>query len=177
MNVTDAEPVPLSGAKLILAGVALALANFVVVLDTTIANVSIPHIAGGLAISPTQGTWVITSYSVADAIAVPLTGWLAMRFGTVRWFISSLIGFGLFSLLCGLSRNLETLVIFRIFQGLSGGPLMPLSQALLLRIFPKRLAGAALGLWAMTTVCAPIAGPILGGLISDNWTWPWINWQ
>lgn len=168
------EPAPLSGTKLILAGVALALANFVVVLDTTIANVSVPHIAGGLAISPTQGTWVITSYSVADAISVPLTGWLASRFGTVRWFILSLIGFGFFSLMCGLSRNLETLVIFRIFQGLSGGPLMPLSQALLLRIFPKHLGGAALGLWAMTTVCAPIAGPILGGLISDNWTWPWI---
>jgi MFS transporter, DHA2 family, multidrug resistance protein len=172
--VSEAEPTPLSGAKLILAGVALALANFIVVLDTTIANVSVPHIAGGLAISPTQGTWVITSYSVADAISVPLTGWLASRFGTVRWFIMSLIGFGFFSLMCGLSRNLEMLVIFRILQGLSGGPLMPLSQALLLRIFPKHLGGAALGLWAMTTVCAPIAGPILGGLISDNWTWPWI---
>jgi MFS transporter, DHA2 family, multidrug resistance protein len=171
---TGAEPTPLSGIRLLLAGISLALANFVVVLDTTIANVSVPHIAGGLAISPTQGTWVITSYSVADAISVPLTGWLASRFGTVRWFVMSLIGFGFFSMMCGLSRNLEMLVIFRICQGLSGGPLMPLSQALLLRVFPKHLAGAALGLWAMTTVCAPIAGPILGGLISDNWTWPWI---
>ncbi|QNA82745.1 DHA2 family efflux MFS transporter permease subunit [Sphingomonas sp. So64.6b] len=170
----DAEPTPLSGAKLLLAGVALALANFVVVLDTTIANVSVPHIAGGLAISPTQGTWVITSYSVADAISVPLTGWLASRFGTVRWFIMSLIGFGFFSMMCGLSGSLSMLVIFRILQGLSGGPLMPLSQSLLLRIFPKKSAGAAMGLWAMTTVCAPVAGPILGGLISDNWTWPWI---
>ncbi len=169
-----AEPVPLTGGKLVLAGFMLALANFIVVLDTTIANVSVPHIAGGLAISPSQGTWAITSYAVADAISVPLTGWLAARFGTVRWFLYSLIGFGCFSFLCGISWSLEALVVFRIFQGLSGGPLMPLSQALLMRVFPARLRGAALGLWAMTTVCAPIAGPILGGVISDNWSWPWI---
>jgi MFS transporter, DHA2 family, multidrug resistance protein len=168
------EVQPLSGWRLYLAGFALALANFVVVLDITIANVSVPHIAGGLAISPTQGTWVITSYAVADAITVPLTGWLAARFGTVRWFTISLIGFGLFSFLCGTARSLELLVVFRIFQGLFGGPLMPLTQALLLRVFPKNMAGAAMGLWAMTTVCAPIAGPILGGTISDNWSWPWI---
>lgn len=168
------EVQPLSGWRLWLTGFALALANFVVVLDVTIANVSVPHIAGGLAISPTQGTWVITSYSVADAISVPLTGWLAARFGTVRWFIVSLVGFGLFSFLCGISRSLEMLVVFRILQGLSGGPLMPLTQALLLRIFPKNMAATAMGLWAMTTVCAPIAGPILGGTISDNWSWPWI---
>ena len=174
MITTLDEVQPLSGWRLYLVGFALALANFIVVLDVTIANVSVPHIAGGLAISPTQGTWVITSYSVADAISVPLTGWLASRFGTVRWFTLSLIGFGLFSFLCGTSRSLETLVVFRILQGLSGGPLRPLTQALLLRVFPKNRAGAAMGLWAMTTVCAPIAGPILGGTISDNWSWPWI---
>lgn len=174
MSASLAEVQPLSGWRLYVAGFALALANFIVVLDVTIANVSVPHIAGGLAISPTQGTWVITSYSVADAISVPLTGWLAARFGTVRWFVISLIGFGLFSFLCGISRGLETLVVFRILQGLSGGPLMPLTQALLLRIFPKNKAATAMGLWAMTTVCAPIAGPLLGGAISDNWSWPWI---
>lgn len=174
MSTSLAEVQPLSGWRLYVAGFALALANFIVVLDVTIANVSVPHIAGGLAISPTQGTWVITSYSVADAISVPLTGWLAARFGTVRWFVISLIGFGLFSFLCGISRGLETLVVFRILQGLSGGPLMPLTQALLLRIFPKNKAATAMGLWAMTTVCAPIAGPLLGGAISDNWSWPWI---
>ena len=97
-----AEPQCLTGWRLGLAAFSLALANFVVVLDTTIANVSVPHIAGGLAVSPNQGTWTITSYAVADAISVPLTGWLAARFGSVRWFIVSLIGFGVFSLACGL---------------------------------------------------------------------------
>lgn len=153
---------------------ALALANFVVVLDSTIANVSVPHIAGGLAVSPTQGTWVITSYAVADAISVPLTGWLSARFGSVRWFLTSLVGFAIFSFLCGVSSSLSMLIVFRILQGLSGGPLMPLSQTLLLRIFPKEKASVGLGIWAATTTAAPILGPILGGTISDGWSWPWI---
>src|SRR3546814_1656428 len=99
----------------------------------TVANVWVPHIACGLAVSPPKGIGVSTSYAVADAIAVPLTGWLAMRFGTVRWFMISIIGFGIFSFLCGVSRTLDALVLFRVLQGLAGGPLMPLSQILLLR--------------------------------------------
>ena len=169
-----AEPTALKGRQLALAGMSLALANFVVVLDITIANVSVPHIAGSLAVSPTQGTWVITSYSVAEAICVPLSGWLAARFGAVRVFLTAILGFALFSLLCGVSRSLEALIVFRIFQGLSGGPIMPMSQTLMLRIFPKEKQGMAMGLWSMTVVVAPILGPIFGGTISDDWSWHWI---
>lgn len=169
-----ATPAPLTGAKLWIAAMSLALANFVVVLDITIANVSIPSIAGSLAVAPSQGTWAVTSYSVAEAISVPLAGWLAARFGVVRWFGVSLFGFGFFSLLCGLSQSLEALVLFRIAQGFAGGPIMPLSQALLQSIFPREKQGAAIGLWAATTTAAPIFGPILGGLISDNVSWHWI---
>ncbi|MEY2927376.1 MAG: multidrug efflux system protein [Pseudomonadota bacterium] len=167
-------PTPLKGRQLIIAAFALALSNFVVVLDMTIANVSIPHIAGGLAISPSQGAWVITSYSVADAIVVPLAGWLSARFGTVRWFMISMTGFAVFSFLCGISRSIEALVIFRVGQGFFGGPLMPLSQVILMRVFPPDKTPFAIAIWAATTTAAPIFGPILGGQISDNWSWPWI---
>lgn len=170
----EARPQGLKGWQLVLAGLSLALANFVVVLDITIANVSVPHIAGSLAVSPSQGTWVITSYSVAEAICVPLSGWLAARFGAVRVFLTAILGFALFSLLCGLSRSLEALILFRIFQGLSGGPIMPMSQTLMTRIFPPEKVGMALGLWSMTVVVAPILGPIFGGTISDDWSWHWI---
>ena len=165
---------PLQGSALVLGGALLALANFMVVLDMTIANVSVPNIAGALAVSPTQGTWVITSYSVAEAITVPLTGWLALRFGTVRVFCTAMAGFTLFSALCGIAPSLGILVAFRIGQGMCGGPMVPLSQALLLRVFPPEKAPLAIGLWAMTTVVAPVAGPILGGVISDNYHWSWI---
>ena len=164
----------LKGGRLILAALVLALANFMVVLDMTIANVSVPHITGSLAVSASQGTWVITSYAVAEAICVPLTGWLAGRFGSVRVFVISLFGFTLFSILCGLSTSLEMLVFCRIGQGLFGGPIMPLSQTLLMRIFPPEKQSQAMGMWAMTTVVGPILGPILGGTISDNMSWHWI---
>lgn len=174
--VSDArdEFAPMSGPSLWVAGLLLALANFMVVLDTTIANVSVPNIAGGLAVSPSQGTWVITSYAVAEAITVPLTGWLAQRFGAVRVFCAAMVSFGLCSALCGLAPSLGVLVAFRILQGLSGGPMMPLSQTLMRRIFPERLQPMALGLWGMTTVVGPIAGPLLGGALVDGPGWPWV---
>ncbi len=169
-----AAPAPLAGAILWGAGLLLSLANFIVLLDTTIANVSVPNIAGGLGVSANEGTWVITSYAVAEAITVPLTGWLSQRFGSVRVFVTAMALFGVFSALCGLAPSLNVLVVFRVLQGLSGGPMIPLSQTLLLRTFPKAQASQAMGLWAMTTVVAPIAGPILGGVICDNYSWPWI---
>ncbi|TXD97243.1 DHA2 family efflux MFS transporter permease subunit [Mitsuaria sp. TWR114] len=165
---------PLEGGQLWLAAIVLAAANFIAVLDMTIANVSVPDIAGSLGISSSQGTWVITSYAVAEACIVPLTGWIAGRFGAVRVFATAMVLFGLCSALCGLSPTLGLLVTGRVLQGLSGGSLMPLSQTLLLRIFPKEKAGGAMALWAMTTLVAPILGPILGGWLCDAFSWPLI---
>lgn len=165
---------PLTGGLLWFAAIILAAANFVAVLDMTIANVSVPTIAGGLGATSSQGTWVITSYAVAEAITVPLTGWLAARFGAVRVFTLAMACFGGFSALCGLANSLGMLVFARICQGLAGGPLMPLSQTLLLRIFPKEKATVAVGVWSMTTLVAPVLGPILGGYLCDEYSWPWI---
>jgi MFS transporter, DHA2 family, multidrug resistance protein len=165
---------PLKGAMLWLVAIVLAGANFIAVLDMTIANVSVPNIAGALGISSSQGTWVITCYSVAEAITVPLTGWLAARFGAVRVFTTAMGCFGAFSLLCGFSTSFGMLVVGRILQGVAGGPLIPLSQTLLLRIFPKEKAAAATALWAMTTLVAPILGPILGGWLCDSYHWSFI---
>ncbi|MGL5719641.1 MAG: DHA2 family efflux MFS transporter permease subunit [Alphaproteobacteria bacterium] len=172
--MNNSEPHALQGRQLIVSALLLALANFIVVLDMTIANVSIPHIAGGLAISFNEGTYVISSYAVAEALTVPLTGWLANRFGMLRVFTVCMLLFGVCSFLCGLSQNLGMLLTGRVLQGLVGGPLMPLSQTLLMRIFPKEKQGAALGLWGMTTLVAPILGPIAGGYICDNWGWTFI---
>ncbi len=168
------QPAPLTGAKLVIAAILLAISNFVVVLDMTIANVSVSNIAGGLAVSVNEGTYVITSYAVAEAICVPLTGWLASRFGALRVFRICLIMFGVFSALCGLADSLGLLVVGRVLQGLMGGPLMPLSQTLLLQIFPKEKKSVALALWAMTTLVAPVLGPVVGGYICDNWGWGYI---
>ena len=167
-------PPPLKGAALLIAALAIGLGNFLVVLDTTIANVSIPTIAGSLGVSSSQGTWVITSYAVAEAITVPLTGWLSRKFGAQRVFITCYLAFAVLSLLCGLATNLGGLIAGRVLLGLVGGPIMPLSQMLLLRIFPKEQATTATVLWAMTTLVGPVAGPILGGIICDNYGWQWI---
>jgi DHA2 family multidrug resistance protein len=165
---------PLAGAALVLGTVALSLATFMNVLDTSIANVSLPAIAGDLGVSPTQGTWVITSFAVANAISVPLTGWITQRFGAVRVFTTSVLLFVLASWLCGFAPSLEMLIAFRVLQGLVAGPMIPLSQTLLLSSYPRAKAGTALALWAMTTLVAPVVGPLLGGWITDNVSWPWI---
>lgn len=166
--------IELKGTQLYLAAFMLSMANMMVVLDMTITNVSIPHITGGLAVASNQGTWVITSYAVAEAICIPLTGWLVQRFGGVRVFIGCLIGFTVFSFLCGLSNSLLMLVLCRIGQGVFGGPLMPVTQTLLMQIFPKEKQQHAIGIWAMTIVLGPILGPVIGGVISDQWSWNWI---
>lgn len=167
-------PPPLSGSARLWGTLALSAATFMNVLDTSIANVSLPAIAGDLGVSPNQGTWVITSFGVANAIAVPLTGWLSQRFGQVRLFTTSVMLFVLTSWLCGLAPNMTTLIFLRVLQGLVAGPMIPLSQALLLSSYPKALAGLAMALWSMTTLVAPVMGPLLGGWITDNISWPWI---
>lgn len=169
-----AAPLPLSPGRMWIAALVLAFSNFIVVLDMTVANVSVPHIAGSLGVSFNQGSWVITSYSVAEAVTVPLTGWLAGRFGALRTYTFCMGGFGLFSLLCGSSMTLEMMVACRIGQGLCGGLVMPLAQTLLLRLFPGALRPRAMLLAAMTTMLGPALGPNVGGLISDNLSWHWI---
>jgi len=167
------EPLRLSGAMQWIAALLLAAGNFIAVMNLTITNVAIPTIAGNLGISSSQGTWVITFYAVAEAISVPLTGWFAARFGAVRVFTASMLLFGLASILCGLSSTLPMLVAARMLQGFCGGFLMPLSQTLLLRIFPKEKAAAATALWSVATLVAPVVGPILGGIVCDDYSWSW----
>ena len=152
----------------------LSLATFMLVLDSTIANVAIPTIAGDLGASSSQGTWVITSFGVANAISIPITGWLAKRFGEVRLFLIATLLFVLASWLCGIANSLEMLIVFRVLQGAVAGPIIPLSQSLLLNNYPPEKRGMALAFWSMTIVVAPICGPILGGWISDNIHWGWI---
>lgn len=165
---------PLHGSQRALGTLVLSAAVFMNVLDTSIANVSLPAISGDLGVSVSQGTWVITSFAVANAIALPLTGWLTLRFGQVRLFVSSVLLFIFASWLCGLAPNLESLIAFRVLQGLVAGPMIPLSQTLMLGSYPREKSGMALAFWSMTTLVAPVAGPLLGGWISDNYSWPWI---
>ncbi|MDR3500996.1 MAG: DHA2 family efflux MFS transporter permease subunit [Legionella sp.] len=165
---------PLTGSRLGLMTFSLSLAIFMNVLDVSIANVAIPTIAGDLGVSPDNGTWVITSFAVSQAIMLPLTGWLARRFGEVRLFLFSTALFTIASVLCGLSFNLPMLIFFRVVQGAVSGPMIPLSQSILLANYPPEKRGLATGIWAMTAVVGPILGPILGGYITDNYTWPWI---
>lgn len=169
-----AELPPLEGVERMVGAIVLSAATFMTVLDVTVANVSIPTIAGDLGVSPTQGTWIITSYAVANAIAMPLTGWLTTRFGQVRLIVTSILLFTFASWLCALAPNIEALIACRVLQGLVAGPMVPLSQSLLLTTFPRERAGFALALWSMTALVAPITGPLIGGWISEEASWPWI---
>lgn len=170
----ESGPKPLSGGPLVLLTIAVAFSTFMEILDMTIVNVAVPHIAGSLGVSSSEGTWAISSYALASAIMQPLTGWLAKRFGEVRTFCVSVGLFVAFSMLCGLATNMPMLVIFRLMQGAGSGPMVALSLSLLLASYPKTKQGIALAMWAMTVVVAPIFGPILGGYLTDNFSWPWI---
>jgi len=157
---------------LIAAGVMLG--TFMEVLDTSIANIALPHIGGNLSATPEEATWILTSYLVANAIVLPTTGWLANHFGRKRVFISCIVLFTLASALCGLAVNLPTLICARILQGLGGGAMVPIAQAIMLESFPPARRGAAMAMFAMGVVVAPILGPTLGGWITDSYSWRWI---
>jgi DHA2 family multidrug resistance protein len=167
-------PAPFRPSNPGLATLGLSLATFMQVLDTTIANVSLPTIAGNLGASADQATWVITSFAVSNAIALPLTGWLTRRFGEIRLFVAATLLFCLASFLCGIAQSMSMLILFRALQGAVAGPMYPVTQSLLLSIYPPEKRGQALALLVMVTIVAPIAGPILGGWITDSYSWPWI---
>src|SRR5437762_9614123 len=157
-----------------LVALAVMSSTFMEVLDTTVVNVSLPHIAGSLSASIDEATWALTSYLVANAIILPMTGWLASVFGRKRLLMASVAGFTASSFLCGLAPNLSMLIVFRILQGATGGAMQPLSQAVLLEAFSPQDRGKAMGFWGLGIVVAPIFGPVLGGWLTDNYSWRWV---
>src|SRR3954466_11058679 len=157
-----------------LIAVSVMFATFMEVLDTTVVNVSLPHIAGSLSATIDEATWALTSYLVANAIILPMTGWLASTFGRKRLIMAAMIGFTSSSFLCGPAPNLASLIFFRIIQGATGGVMQPLSQAVLLEAFPPKDRGKAMGFWGLGIVVAPILGPVLGGWLTDAYSWRWV---
>lgn len=154
--------------------ITVMIATFMEVLDTSVANVSLPHIAGNLSATIDESTWVLTSYLVSNAVVLPLAGWFSMLFGRKRFYMGCVFLFTTSSLLCGLAPNLETLVLFRVLQGVGGGALQPISQAILVESFPLTKRGTAMAFYGMGVVLAPIIGPTLGGWITDSFSWRWI---
>jgi len=154
--------------------IAVMFATFMEVLDTTVVNVSLPHIAGSLSASVDEAAWALTSYLVANAIVLPITGWLANYFGRKRTLLSAVFGFTAASFLCGLAPTLPILIVCRVIQGATGGCLQPLSQAVMLEAFPPKDRGKAMAFWGLGIVVAPMLGPVLGGWLTDNYSWRWI---
>jgi len=165
---------PLHGGRLLFLTAAIALATFMEILDMTIVNVSVPAISGSLGVSTSEGTWAVSSYMLAAAIMQPLSGWIARRFGEVRTLVTSICLFMVFSAVCGLATSLPMLVGARLIQGFVSGPMMSVAQATLLRNYSVERRGIALAMWSMVIMIAPICGPILGGWITDNLSWPWL---
>jgi MFS transporter, DHA2 family, multidrug resistance protein len=157
-----------------LIAVAVMLSTFMEVLDTTVVNVSLPHIAGSLSATIDEATWTLTSYLVANAIILPLTGWLSNYFGRKRMLMLSVTGFTIASFACGLAPTLPFLVVCRVIQGACGGSLQPISQAVLLESFPPQDRGKAMGFWGLGIVVAPLLGPVLGGWLTDSYSWRWV---
>ena len=153
---------------------AVMLATFMEILDGTVVNVSLTHIAGSLSATPNEATWALTSYLVANGIVIPISGWLANRIGRKNLLLVSTGGFTAASLLCGIAPSMGLLVTFRVIQGACGGSLQPLSQAVMLEAFPPKQHGKAMAIWAMAAIVAPVLGPVLGGWLTDNFSWRWI---
>ncbi len=160
--------------ELVFVTIVLAIATFMQVLDSTIANVSIPTIAGDLGISSNQGTWIITGFGVSNAISIAVSGFFAKKIGEVKLLLYSTALFTFFSFMSGISTSINELVFFRVMQGAVAGPVIPISQSLIMRAYPLRMRNLALSFWGMTVILAPVFGPILGGYISDNFNWGWI---
>lgn len=158
----------------ILVSLVVSLAAFMEVLDTTIANVALSHIAGSLGAGSEESTWVLTSYLVSNGIVLPLSGWLSGLMGRKNFFILCIVGFTVTSFMCGISTSLPMLIVFRLLQGLAGGGLQPAQQAIIKDSFPPEKLGMAFAITGITTVLAPILGPTLGGYITDNYSWRWI---
>src|SRR6202050_3446996 len=169
-----AHPVSVPQVNPWLIAITVMAATFMEVLDTSVANVSLPHIAGNLSAGVDESTWVLTSYLVSNAIVLPLTGWFSALFGRKRFFIGCVIIFTFSSLLCGLAPSLPMLVLFRVIQGAGGGGMQPVSQAILVDSFPREKQGMAMAVYGMGVVVAPTLGPTLGGWITDNYSWRWI---
>src|SRR4051812_16258931 len=152
----------------------VTLATFMEVLDTSIANVALPHIAGNLGASQNESTWILTSYLVSNAVVLPISAWLATRFGRKRFYMSSVVVFTISSFLCGLAPSLGFLVFFRVLQGVGGGGLAPSEQAILADTFPPHQRGLGFAVYGMAVVLAPAIGPTVGGGVTDNYNWHWV---
>ncbi len=172
--MTQQTQLPVPHVNRWLVSVSVVLATFMEVLDTTVVNVSLPHIGGTMSATVEEATWVLTSYLVANAIILPMTGWLARHFGRKRLLLFAIAGFTISSFLCGLAPNLTSLIVFRIIQGLSGGTMQPMSQAIMLEAFPPEDRGKAMAFWGLCIVVAPIFGPVIGGWLTDSYSWRWV---
>jgi DHA2 family multidrug resistance protein len=172
MPSSSAQPHPVVNPWIV--ATAVMFATFMEVLDTTVVNVSLPHIAGSLSVSVDEAAWALTSYLVANAIILPMTGWLANYFGRKRTLTAAVFGFTAASFLCGLAPTLPMLILFRVIQGATGGALQPLSQAVMLEAFPPRDRGKAMAFWGLGIVVAPMLGPVIGGWLTENYSWRWV---